>query len=60
MFYTGIGSRATPGDIKLRMSVLAHVLEKRGYILRSGGVRGADTALEKGIKEDSNKRIYLP
>lgn len=56
-FYAGIGSRATPNDILKEMEEMAQYLEKQGYILRSGGAPGADTAFEAGA---INKEIYLP
>jgi hypothetical protein len=60
MFYTGIGSRKTPADILLIMSNLASRLEDRGYILRSGGAEGADTAFFNGVKNKRNCEVYIP
>ncbi len=57
-FYTGIGSRQTPKDICDLMTRTAAELEGAGYILRSGGAEGADTAFEKGVK--LRKEIYIP
>lgn len=54
--YAGIGSRSTPTDIQIHMTNIATWLELRGYILRSGGAKGADTAFEKGCV--NNKEIY--
>lgn len=56
-FYTGIGSRQTPPDILALMSKIARVLERKDFILRSGGAEGADTHFE--IACDA-KVIYLP
>ena len=56
-YYTGIGSRETPANIFSIMTQLAHVLDKQGYVLRSGGAEGADSAFEAG---STNKEIYLP
>lgn len=48
-YFTGIGSRETP-EIQLKlMSDLAGSLYKSGFILRSGGAEGADTAFEHGL-----------
>lgn len=57
-YYTGIGSRQTPKDIMDLMTKIAQYLCQKGYILRSGGADGADTAFENGA--DENKKIYLP
>lgn len=44
LYYAGIGSRNTPQDILELMSKAAVALHKRGYILVSGGAKGADSA----------------
>lgn len=59
-FYTGVGSRETPPDVASLMRKIASFLEDEGYILRSGGAPGADTFFEDGVKEASNKVIFLP
>lgn len=59
-YYAGIGSRETPKEVLEYMEELAIRLEKQGYILRSGGAGGADTAFEKGVSEPDMKEIYLP
>lgn len=65
-FYAGIGSRDTPEDILKLMREIARKLYKKGYILRSGGALGADTAFAMGAAEASMGnpaapyRIYLP
>jgi hypothetical protein len=56
-FYTGVGSRSTPRDIMIVMKRLATHLAGLGYVLRSGGADGADTAFASGAK---HKNIYLP
>ncbi len=56
--YTGIGSRETPADVLATMTKIARYLADKGYTLRSGGARGADTAFEQGAGE--LKEIYLP
>jgi hypothetical protein len=57
MFYAGIGSRKTPNNVLSFFTTAARVLDRNGYILRSGGADGADTAFEKGT---FNKEIFLP
>lgn len=59
-FYTGIGARDTPAPILAVMRKLAGMLERQGYILRSGGAIGADTAFEMGVSSPSKMEIYLP
>ncbi len=54
MFYAGIGARDTPKDMLDLMANLSRVLYNQGYILRSGGAKGADSAFESeccGAKE---------
>ncbi len=59
--YSGIGSRKTPDNILEMMKEIAKNLAKEGYILRSGGAEGADSAFEKGCDEVGGKKeIYLP
>jgi len=59
--YTGIGSRETPAVILEIFEKVAILLAKKGYILRSGGADGADSAFEKGCLEASGaKEIFLP
>lgn len=58
--YVGIGSRETPAHICQLMKRLAARLEKEGWILRSGGANGADSAFERGVFKSQNKEIYLP
>lgn len=57
-FYTGIGSRETPIHILNLMTAIAISLCSLGYILRSGGAEGADTAFEAGAGLE--KEIYIP
>lgn len=56
-YYTGIGARDTPASICEGMSQIGAFLQSRGYILRSGGAEGADTAFAKFVDV---KEIYLP
>lgn len=46
--YAGIGSRETPVPILQQMATIAEDLATLGYLLRSGGARGADQAFERG------------
>jgi len=58
-FYTGIGSRQTPSEYIKYFEELGYYLSRLGFILRSGGADGADTAFEDGCG-DGEKEIYLP
>ena len=59
--YTGIGSRKTPQDIIFQMEDLAKHLCSCGWILRSGGAKGADQAFERGADAACRrKEIFLP
>jgi len=53
--YAGIGSRETPENILSLMKECGAYLSSLGYILRSGGAKGADLAFQKGC--DSQKGI---
>lgn len=56
--YAGIGSRETPEDILKQMTEVASDLEHAGYVLRSGGAKGADSAFEAGVENPSHKQIF--
>ena len=56
--YAGIGSRKTPANILSLMTKAARRLDELGFVLRSGGALGADTAFELGAV--THKEIYLP
>lgn len=58
-FYTGVGSRELPGDIYSLMQALGKILQEQGWVLRSGGAGGADSAFESAVTPQ-NKQIYLP
>jgi hypothetical protein len=58
LFYAGIGSRQTPPDILAQMTRYAKRLQELGWVLRSGGAHGADTAFEHGAGD--MKEIFLP
>lgn len=53
MTYAGIGSRETPKDIQNQMTALAKELEKKGYRLRTGDAKGADSAFSAGATTKS-------
>ncbi|MFW5788195.1 MAG: hypothetical protein ACOCV3_07995 [Halanaerobiales bacterium] len=60
-YYTGIGSRKIPQDIKDLMEEIGFQLAIKGYILRSGASPGADTAFELGcIRGEGEMEIFLP
>ena len=60
-YYAGIGSRETPPTIQALMGQMARHLAQKGYVLRSGGAGGADTAFEVGCNAvKGSKEIYLP
>lgn len=58
-FYAGIGSRQTPPHILNMMADIALELKEHGYILRSGGANGADTAFTRKL-ERKDTQIFLP
>lgn len=61
IYYTGIGSRSTPGDVLAMMKKIGQILGKKGYVLRSGAAEGADSAFEQGCDSVGGlKEIYLP
>lgn len=57
-YYAGIGSRETPKDICDLMTKLATKLANTGWILRSGGAKGADQAFERGVSSRFEKEIF--
>lgn len=61
-YYAGIGSRETPNEILSIMWEFARIMDFNGWILRSGGAQGADTAFELGAKAGNTfaPEIYLP
>lgn len=70
IYYAGIGSRETPEDVCRKMHAAAKSMARLGFILRSGGASGADSAFESGVAAaiaESNgdlqapaSEIYLP
>ena len=60
-FFTGIGSRDAPEETLNTLQELSSFFCDKGYILRSGGANGCDTACENGcIDADGRSEIYLP
>lgn len=57
-FYSGVGSRQTPPDVRELMTQLAKYLAERRWTLRSGHAEGADQAFEQGAGHRAE--IYLP
>lgn len=58
-YYTGVGSRETPEEIRELMIDIARELEDEDWILRSGAAEGADQAFEAGVYNPANKEIYI-
>ncbi len=60
-YYAGIGSRTCPPGMHRIMGIVAEELARAGWVLRSGGAEGADTAFEGGCDfARGNKEIFLP
>lgn len=47
-YYTGVGSQETPSDILDVMIMVGRKLASKGWVLRSGAAKGADSAFELG------------
>lgn len=61
VYYAGIGSRSTPEHIQEVMVNFGREMARRGYVLRSGGADGADSAFEEGCDlENGEKQIFIP
>lgn len=64
--YAGIGARATPPDVAAAMQLVAAQLADFGWVLRSGGADGADTAFAIGAGycggsiDEHRYEIFLP
>ena len=56
--FAGIGSRETPPEVLQEMSGITEYLESQGFVLRSGGAKGADKAFERGSRHATRKEIY--
>jgi len=48
MYYTGVGSRETPEEICELITKVATKLAAIGWVVRTGGAGGADTAFLDG------------
>ena len=59
-YYAGVGSRRVPIVLLPRLRELAEELERRGWVLRSGGAKGCDAAFESGVRADAHKQIFYP
>lgn len=61
-YYTGVGSRSTPQHVLVQLRAAASMLEAAGWVMRSGGANGADSAFEEGVTVPSltTMEIYLP
>lgn len=59
-YYAGIGARQTPPNVLSVMRDLGTKLEEDGWILRSGGAKGADSAFEAGVRNPKSKEIFIP
>jgi hypothetical protein len=60
-YYAGIGSRKTPDDVLIMMAKIAEIMAIEGFILRSGGAEGADTAFAVGCSLGKGKgEIFRP
>lgn len=62
-FYAGIGSRETPLGVLQDMAGVAKELAEAGWVLRSGGATGADSAFEEGHRScegAGEPQIFLP
>jgi hypothetical protein len=57
-YYTGIGSRKLPLSMCHKVTSIARFLRKAGWILRSGGADGTDSAFEIGARNKC--QIFLP
>lgn len=58
-FYTGVGSRNTPEYVLDDLASIARRLYLLGYVLRSGGAKGADSAFASAVPK-GRRVIYTP
>lgn len=58
-YYAGIGSRETPKSLKPTIEKIMNLLNKKVFILRSGGAPGADSFFEE-YSVPELREIYLP
>lgn len=60
-YYAGIGSRELPKNVYKFFIALGRYYAQQGFILRSGGANGSDSAFEEGCDlVGGAKEIYLP
>lgn len=59
-YWTGVGSRETPEDILVLMQAIAKKLTDLGWVLRSGGAQGADSAFYAGCQQSDKFDINKP
>lgn len=60
MIYAGVGSRKAPDPVLKVMRDIGSVLSSSGYLLRSGGAVGSDTAFEDGARSSGGAtEIFL-
>jgi hypothetical protein len=55
--YAGIGSRETPGSVLTLMTLAAKELCEFGWLLRTGGAHGADSAFASGT---AKREVHIP
>lgn len=61
LYFTGIGSRQLPTELFDSIIKLSANISEMGFVLRSGGADGADSAFERGVDLVNGKKdIYLP
>lgn len=60
--FAGIGNRDLPVGVYSLLSALGTVYATQGYVLRSGGARGADNAFQEGYEAAVGRtgKIFLP
>lgn len=59
--YAGVGSRQTPEPILQIMEKIGRRLAERGFLLRTGGAKGADQAFELGARATGGAvEVFLP
>jgi ribonuclease HI/ABC-type multidrug transport system fused ATPase/permease subunit len=59
--YAGIGDINIPDNIQKLIILLAEELANQGYVLRTGGAKGADTAFMEGCdKAHGKKEVFYP
>jgi hypothetical protein len=58
LILTGVGSRETTDEALALMAKIARVFSEKGFTLRSGGAKGADSAFEDNWA--GKKEIFLP